>query len=126
MKAKGSNAERQLVEMFWEKGYAAIRVAGSGSSRFPCPDVLASNGQKTFAVEAKATKTNYQYFRKDQIEQLINFSQTFNSEPILAVKFSTKWYFFYLTNLSITKNGEYAIKKKDAEEISISFEELIS
>jgi len=126
MKAKGSNAERQLVAMFWEKGYAAIRVAGSGSSRFPCPDVLASNGQKTFAVEAKATKTNYQYFRKDQIEQLINFSQTFNAEPILAVKFSTKWYFFYLTNLSITKNGEYAIKKKDSEEISISFEELIS
>ncbi len=126
MKAKGSNAERQLVAMFWEKGYAAIRVAGSGSSRFPCPDVLASNGRKTFAVEAKATKTNYQYFRKDQIEQLINFSQVFNAEPILAVKFSAKWYFFYLTNLSITKKGEYVVKKKDAEEIGFSFEELIS
>jgi Holliday junction resolvase len=126
MKAKGSNAERQLVAMFWEKGYAAIRVAGSGSSRFPCPDVLASNGQKTFAVEAKATKTEYQYFRKDQIEQLINFSQVFNAEPILAVKFSSKWYFFYLTNLSITKKGEYVVKKKDAEDIGIYFEELIS
>jgi len=126
MKAKGSNAERQLVAMFWEKGYAAIRVAGSGSSRFPCPDVLASNGQKTFAVEAKATKTEYQYFRKDQIEQLINFSQVFNAEPILAVKFSSKWYFFHLTNLSITKKGEYVVKKKDAEDIGIYFEELIS
>jgi len=126
MKAKGSNAERQLVAMFWEKGYAAIRVAGSGSSRFPCPDVLASNGQKTFAVEAKATKTEYQYFRKDQIEQLINFSQVFNAEPILAVKFSSKWYFFYLTNLSITKKGEYGVKKKDADDIGIYFEELIS
>jgi Holliday junction resolvase len=126
MKAKGSNAERQLVAMFWEKSYAAIRVAGSGSSRFPCPDVLASNGRKTFAVEAKATKTDYQYFRKDQIEQLINFSQVFNAEPILAVKFSAKCYFFYLTNLSITKKGEYVVKKKDAEEIGISFQELIS
>jgi Holliday junction resolvase len=126
MKAKGSNAERQLVAMFWEKDYAAIRVAGSGSSRFPCPDVLASNGRKTFAVEAKATKTDYQYFRKDQIEQLINFSQNFNAEPILAVKFSTNWYFFYLTSLSITKKGEYAIKKRYAEEIGMSFEKLIS
>ncbi len=126
MKAKGSNAERQLVAKFWKNGYAAIRVAGSGSSRFPCPDVLASNGQKTFAVEAKATKTDYQYFRKDQIEQLINFSQVFNAEPILAVKFSSSWHFFYLTSLSITKKGEYAIKKRDVETIGMSFEKLIS
>ena len=67
MKAKGSNAERELVSKFWKKGFASIRVAGSGSSRFPCPDILASNVTRTIAIEAKATKKDIQYFRENQI-----------------------------------------------------------
>jgi len=126
MKAKGSNAERELVSKFWEKGFASIRVAGSGSSRFPCPDVLASNGQRTIAVEAKATKKDAQYFREKQITELIEFSRKFGAEPILAVKFSSKWSFFELFKLRQTPNGDYAISKKDVEELGISFEELIS
>ena len=126
MKAKGSNAERQLVAKFWSKKYASIRVAGSGSSRFPCPDVLASNGKKIFAVEAKATKKNYQYFRKDQITDLIEFSRIFLAEPILAVKFSANWHFFKLNALKFTPGGDFSIKKSDAQNIGISFEELTS
>jgi len=125
MKAKGSNAERELVSKFWEKGFASIRVAGSGSSRFPCPDVLASNGQRTIAIEAKATKKDAQYFRDKQITELIEFSIKFGAEPILAVKFSSKWSFFELFKLRQTPNGDYAISKKDVEELGISFEELI-
>jgi Holliday junction resolvase len=55
LKAKGSNAERELVHMFWDKGWAAIRVAGSGSSQYPSPDVLAGNNLRKLAVECKAS-----------------------------------------------------------------------
>ena len=126
MKAKGSNAERQLVAKFWSKGYASIRVAGSGSSRFPCPDVLASNGKKIFAVEAKATKKDYQYFRKEQITDLIEFSRIFLAEPVLAVKFSSNWHFFKLNALKFTPRGDFSIKKSEAKNIGISFDELTS
>jgi Holliday junction resolvase len=126
MKAKGSNAERELVSKFWKEGFASIRVAGSGSSRFPCPDVLASNGTRTIAIEAKATKKNIQYFRENQITELIEFSRNFGAEPILAVKFSSKWTFFELFKLRQTPKGDYAISKKDVEELGLTFEELIS
>ena len=33
MKAKGSNAERQLVAKFWKEGFASIRVADLTSDR---------------------------------------------------------------------------------------------
>jgi len=125
MKAKGSNAERQLVAKFWKHGYASIRVAGSGSSRFPCPDILTSNGKKTLAIEAKATKKEYQYFRRDQIDELIKFSQVFGAEPILAIKFSSSWFFFKIKNLTQTTKGAYTIHKKNAEELSTPFEDLI-
>jgi|TARA_B100000925_G_C21655744_1_gene323435 Holliday junction resolvase len=125
MKAKGSNAERQLVAKFWSKGFASIRVAGSGSSRFPCPDVLASNGKKVFAIEAKATKKEYQYFRQEQINDLIEFSRIFLAEPILAIKFSSKWYFFRLDKLEFTPKGDFSIKKSEAENKGIEFDQLI-
>ena len=69
-KQKGSIAERELIQMFWGASWAAIRVAGSGSSQFPCMDVLAGNGSRNLAVECKSTKYDKQYFKQEQIKQL--------------------------------------------------------
>ena len=111
-KAKGSNAERELVTMLWGLGFAAIRAAGSGVSRFYSPDVLASNGSKIVAVECKSTKHGYQYFDPEQIRQLKEFSRIFGAEPWLAVKFSTTWKFFKPEDLKPTKNA-FVVMKKD-------------
>ena len=54
LKAKGINAERELVHLFHKFGWSAVRIAGSGSSKYPCPDVLAGNGFRRIAIEAKA------------------------------------------------------------------------
>jgi len=56
MKRKGSRFERELLNLFWESGFAAIRVAGSGSSSNPSPDLVAGNGKKFYAVEVKMRK----------------------------------------------------------------------
>lgn len=92
-KQKGSNAERELVEMLSAMGFAAVRVAGSGCSKFPCPDVLASNGSRVLAIECKSTKKKHQYFRKQQIDELLAFSEMFAAKPLCAIKFSTDWHF---------------------------------
>jgi Holliday junction resolvase len=102
MKAKGSAAERELLTMLWGANFAAIRAAGSGVQRFYSPDVLASNGKKTLAIECKCTKHKYQYFDKEQVRQLIEFAKIFNAEPWLAVKFSTNWKFFKPQDLKET------------------------
>ena len=48
-KSKGSKAERDLIHMFWAKGFGAMRAAGSGSTQHPSPDVIAGNGKTFFA-----------------------------------------------------------------------------
>lgn len=116
MKTKGSNAERELVSMFAGIGWAAIRVAGSGSSKFPSPDVLVSNGSKVIAIECKSTKKKYQYFNPLQLKQLEQFSNSFNAEPWLAVKFSTDWKFFKPKDLAQKKKSfGVTIEHKDAK-----------
>jgi len=57
-KSKGMNAERELIHLFWKSGWAPLRVAGSGVARTPCPDVIAGNGIRRLAIEAKSSKKN--------------------------------------------------------------------
>lgn len=93
-KSKGCNAERELVEKLEAIGYAAVRVAGSGVSKFPCPDVLASNGNEVLAIECKSTKGETQYIKKSQIEDLKVFSKMFGAKPLCAVRFNNVgWHF---------------------------------
>ena len=102
MKAKGSNAERELVTMLWGAGVACVRAAGSGVTKFYCPDVIASNGLRVLAIECKSTKHKYQYFDPEQVRQLNEFARIFKAEPWLAVKFSNEWKFFRPEDLKET------------------------
>ncbi|MEK6868893.1 MAG: Holliday junction resolvase, partial [Nanoarchaeota archaeon] len=70
LKSKGINAERELVHMFWAKDWACLRIAGSGSSRYPSPDLLAGNKLRRLAVECKVTKEKSKYFDKESISSL--------------------------------------------------------
>jgi len=103
-KTKGSAAERELVSMFWGSDWAAMRAAGSGVTRFYCPDVIVS-GAKVIAFECKSTKYKHQYFDPQQISDLEKFAKAFKAEPMLAVKFSTEWKFFNIADLEKTKNN---------------------
>lgn len=123
-KSKGINAERDLIHKFWASGWAALRAAGSGSSQFPSPDVLASNNFRKIAIEAKVTKDEKKYFTQKEIEELKYFSQKFGAEPWVAIKFIRKqWVFFTIEDLNETKNN-YVISINDTHK-AISFEELI-
>ena len=110
-KPKGSNAEREIVGLFWSSNWAALRIAGSGRMNYPSADILASNGSRTLAIECKATKKTQQYFDKEQIDQLIQFSKLFGAEPLIAIKFSNNWNFFTLEDLNQTPSGKFVIKK---------------
>lgn len=124
-KAKGSNAERELISLFWENGYAAMRAAGSGSTRFPSPDLIAGNRIRTLAIECKASKELKKYLNQDDIEQLKNFSTAFGAEPWIAVRFNVlKWYFLTLEDLESTPKG-YVITIENAKNKGLLFEELI-
>lgn len=124
-KSKGINAERDLIHKFWSAGWASIRVAGSGSSKYPDPDILAGNRLRKLAIECKVSGEDKKYLSKEDIRQLKEFCSIFGAEPWIGVRLSgEKWHFLTLEDLEETKKG-YVISSETAARKGLLFEELI-
>jgi holliday junction resolvase Hjr len=125
LKSKGINTERSVVHAFWATGrWAAHRIAGSGSSKYPSPDIIASNNLRKLAIEVKTTKSNSVYIPKEEISALKEFSVMFGAEPWLSVKFDRdKTYFLMLEDLKET-SGNFVADKETAKMKGLLFEEL--
>lgn len=124
-KSKGSKAERELIHMLWKKGYAALRAAGSGSMQHPSPDIVASNGKISLAIECKTSHRLVKYLEKDEVNQLDLFANLFGARPFVAVRFDNdQWYFVRIADLKITPKS-YAVNYEVAKKKGLSFEEMI-
>jgi holliday junction resolvase Hjr len=124
-KAKGSHAERELVAALWKAGWAAIRTAGSGSSRYPAPDVLAGNGVRRIAVECKAAGDDKKYLAKEQVAQLQVFAKAFGAEPWIGIRFDNdQWYFISLDDLKETPAG-FVVSTQYAKDKGLVLNEVI-
>lgn len=105
-KSKGTNAERELIHKFWANGFAAIRSAGSGSMKYPSPDIIAAKNGRILAIECKVTKEHYKYFEKKEIGDLKSFSEIFEAESYVAIKFKgQEWFFLDLNDLKETEKS---------------------
>jgi len=126
LKSKGINAERDLIHKFWgTREWAALRIAGSGSMKYPSADVLASNKLRTLAIECKVTKDDKKYFEEKEIKELNLFAKFFNAESWIGVKFKgLDWLFISTRDLEKTKNM-YLVEKETTKKIGLLFEELI-
>ena len=123
-KIKGSNAERQLLHMFYNNGWASMRAAGSGSIPIPSPDLVAGNGSRLLAIECKASKADKKYIQKHEIDQLREFAQKLGAEAWIAVRFDrTDWRFLSLGEIE-EKGKSFLIEKNKAVDMGKSFHEL--
>jgi Holliday junction resolvase len=113
LKSKGINAERELVHYFWSKEIPCIRVAGSGSMKYPAPDlIVGSEGHKAL-IEVKVTKEKQQYFTPEEIKDLLHFSVLFGGKPYVAIKFNrVGWIVLNVESLEKTEH-HYAANVKD-------------
>ena len=124
-KSKGINAERDLIHKFWSNNWASVRIAGSGSMKYPSADILATNKLRRLAIECKTAKKPWKYIEKGDMEQLRNFAELFNAEPYVAIKFNKReWLFLTLEDLEET-NKNFMVNIEKAERKGILFEELI-
>lgn len=124
-KSKGSQAERELLHMFWARGFACLRSAGSGSMKYPGPDLIVSNKFRRLAIECKSTKEQKKYLGEHDIAQLKEFCDIFGAEPWFAVRFSKKdWLFLSIEDIEKTASG-YVIDAHAAERKGLLMEELI-
>lgn len=126
-KRKGTIGERELINLFWLTGnWSAHRIAGSGSSQYPSPDVIAGNRIRKLAIEAKVTSDIRKSFPLSEIEGLKEFASIFGAEPWIAIKFNKEkqWYFLCLEDLK-ENPATYSTTLKDAKMKGLLFEELI-
>ena len=93
-KSKGSNAERELYQMFVDSHYRAVRVAGSGMMENADCDIIAGKKGKKYCIEAKSSKKPVRYITKEQINNFIVFSDIFGLKPVIAIRFNRLGWFF--------------------------------
>ena len=124
-KKKGTNAEREIIHMFWQTSeWTACRVAGSGSIKYPSPDIIAANTKRMLAIECKTNKSQYLY--KKEVLERDSYSRKTNAEPWIAIKFSrTDWKFIQIKDLKETRK-HYMANRKLLKEKGISFTTLLS
>lgn len=125
--AKGDRRERELVNRLDAAGFAVMRAPASGSAtQRELPDVLAGNGETFYAIEVKSSADKPIYLTGEEVEALIYFSQNFGAKARIGVRFDREeWFFFHPGDLHVTDGGNYRVKKEQALEHGVSFDELV-
>jgi len=124
-KRKGTGAERELLHLFFDNGWAAARVAGSGCMPEPSCDLLAGNGILKLAIECKTSRKKKKYLDKEQIKDFELFAQKFGLSALIAIRFARQgWWFVSPAQLEKTGKG-LAISLEDIQKKGKSFEQLV-
>lgn len=125
---KGDRRERELVNDLDEDGYAVMRAPASGSAtERDLPDVLAGDGERFYAIEAKSSSGDPIYLSGEEVEALLFFAQNFGAKARIAVRFDREdWYLFHPGDLYTTDAGSYRVKKDTALEDGTHYEEFVN
>jgi len=112
---KGVEAERELANILWSKGFAVIRgpASGAGTRKRFQPDLVAIKNGKIAVIEVKKTNKLPVYIRPEQILGLSEFSRRANAKAFIAVRLKGgKWLFYNLTEVKTTKRGGFKVEGK--------------
>jgi len=126
---KGSDAERELARILWEKGFVVVRSPASGSARKdPQPDLLFSDGNSVYGTECKRSSKDKVYIGREEAAELEAFCERFGlgCEALYAVRFNYRpWYFLKLENLEETGGSSFRVDEDGIAERGKTVEELI-
>jgi Holliday junction resolvase len=124
---KGDRRERELVNRLDEAGFAVMRAPASGSAtERDLPDVLAGDGDRFFAIEAKSSAGDPIYLTGEEVESLVYFAQNFGAKARIGVRFDREdWYFFHPGDLHVTDGGNYRVKRETALAEGTDFDEFV-
>lgn len=125
-KVKGSNAERELLFLLFDMGFAVSRVAGSGSSTLPTPDIIAVKNKITVAIECKTKIGEYLNIKESQIEELKTWEKLSGFKSYVSWRLGKEaWYFLELKDLKKTTKA-YSIKKEDIINKGMTLKDFVS
>jgi len=112
--SKGANAERELIHALFDRGFSVVRVAGSGKTALPAPDIIALSRDKKLAFECKAWSSGSVAIPLQQMHELISWCDRAGVEPFVGWKFPHEgWFFLKPEHFSKTEKA-YNCTKHDA------------
>ncbi|MDP1695314.1 MAG: Holliday junction resolvase Hjc [archaeon] len=124
-KAKGSKAERELLSLFTQQGWRAVRVAGSGvNDNSPCDLLAAKIGRKGYTIEAKSSKKSSIYISKQQIDDFVRFSLTLGLNPVIALRFNYEGWLFLNPSQLEDSGKNWVVSLKNAKEKGSRFSQF--
>lgn len=114
---KGIKQERELVNWLFNRGYMAVRVAGSGGgTKRPAPDIICGDGVYQYVIELKSSNKDTIYLKDEQKRELEEFAQGFGATPLFCANFSYLNYVFVRPDkLSVTDGMNYKITRAQAK-----------
>lgn len=116
-KAKGSKAERELLQIFTDNGWRAVRVAGSGvNDNSPCDLLAGKVGRRGYTIECKSSKKSSIYITKQQIEDFVIFSNILGLTPVIAARFNYEGWIFLLPEQLEDSGKNWVVHLKKAKE----------
>jgi Holliday junction resolvase len=120
-KAKGSRAERELLEIFTQQTWKAARVAGSGVNENTFCDLIAGKRGKAYAIEAKSSKNPRIYITKQQISDFIMFCEVMGLTPVIAVRFNREGWLFLKPDQLENSGVNWVVNLKNAKAVGKRF-----
>lgn len=116
-KQKGSRVERELIQIFTENSWRAVRVAGSGIGEdSPCDLIAAKLNRKGYTIEVKSSKKSVIYITKQQIEDFVLFSSIIGLKPVIALRFNREGWLFIDPKLLKNTGKYWAVSLRTAKE----------
>jgi Holliday junction resolvase len=122
--AKGANAERELMHLFFEKGFSVVRIAGSGTSPLPAPDIIALKKGRIIAVECKARKAQNLAVSVGQVGELSDWAEKAGAEAFVGWKIPRKGWFFLKPEQLKNTGKFFTINQADAMAKGCSLESV--
>ncbi|PIN98295.1 MAG: hypothetical protein COT90_05060 [Candidatus Diapherotrites archaeon CG10_big_fil_rev_8_21_14_0_10_31_34] len=111
---KGANAERELLRIIYDNGFGCVRIAGSGATILPSPDIVALSPNKKISFECKAWNSNYLNVSITQMTELIKWGEISGTEVFVAWKIPQKGWLFLKPEDFAKKAKSYSINQKQA------------
>lgn len=115
---KGSDAENELVNYAWDRGFSTLRSPGSGSVDRPSPDVIIIDKYGNIsATEMKSTSDGTGYYEEHEIKELREWTARAGGKAYAGVKPDMRshdqWYFIPIDELHQTDSDNFSIRKSD-------------
>ena len=113
------------MHLFFARGFSVVRIAGSGTSPLPAPDIIAIKNKRIVAVECKARKAKNLAISIGQGGELLDWAEKAGGEPWIGWKIPRKGWFFLKTGQMRDTGRFFTINQANEMSKGKSLDEVI-